>query len=315
MGPVLGSCLGPIAGGFITDYTSWRWAFHATSVAGGAYLLLSCVITRETYVPVLLQRKKKKMLMDRNGDEKRPLRTPYEKTNETVAQMYQRTMCRPFYLLATQPIVQALAAYYGFLYGLIYLLLSSFSELWTAQYRQSLSRGSINYLAPCVGYTAGAVVCMALANRSFAYLKTRNGGVEKPELRIPMMVPAALLVPIGLFWYGWSAEYKLHWIVPDIGIALPLMGSTVIFQCVSAYLLDTFTGTYAASASGAVYVLRGLAGFGFPLFAQQMYSRLGYGWGNSILGFVALIMGFPIPFVLWKYGERLRAASTFIEWS
>jgi hypothetical protein len=126
------------------------------------------------------------------------------------------------------------------------------------------------------------------------------------------MVPASLLVPIGLLWYGWSAEYKTHWIVPDIGIALPLMGATIIFQCVSAYLLDTFP-VYAASANGAVYIVRGLTGFGFPLFSPEMYAKLGYGWGNTLLALLALVIGCPIPFVLWRYGEKLRAASNYAD--
>lgn len=35
MGPVLGSCLGPIVGGFIAEYSTWRWAFYATSITSG----------------------------------------------------------------------------------------------------------------------------------------------------------------------------------------------------------------------------------------------------------------------------------------
>lgn len=57
-------------------------------------------------------------------------------------------------------------------------------------------------------------------------------------------------------------------------MALPFMGATIIFQCCSQYLPDTFPA-YAASANGTVYVVRGFKGFGFP------YEKLGYGWKNS----------------------------------
>jgi hypothetical protein len=70
---------------------------------------------------------------------------------------------------------------------------------------------------------------------------------------------------------------------------------------------------YAASANGAVYIVRGLTGFGFPLFSPEMYAKLGYGWGNTLLALLALVIGCPIPFVLWRYGEKLRAASNYAD--
>lgn len=36
-----------------------------------------------------------------------------------------------------------------------------------------------------------------------------------------------------------------------------------------------------------------------------MYQRLGLGWGNSLLGFIALLL-IPVPFVIMRYGEWLR---------
>ncbi|KAJ6004171.1 hypothetical protein N7522_005816 [Penicillium canescens] len=314
LGPVLGSCLGPLVGGFIADYTTWRWAFWSTSIAAGIFLLLCLIIARETYAPILLLRKKKAIMQEaRQEGEVYDIvwKTPYEKV-ETIGQLHRRTISCSLYFLGTQPIIQALACYYGYLYGIVYLLLSSFSDLWTKRYHMAISTGSLNYIAPCCGYFIGAQICAFGTDRVYRYQVAKNNGVGKPEFRLPIMVPASLLVPIGLLWYGWSAEYKTHWIVPDIGIALPLMGATIIFQCVSAYLLDTFP-VYAASANGAVYIVRGLTGFGFPLFSPEMYATLGCGWGNTLLALLALVIGCPIPFILWRYGERLRAASNYAD--
>ena len=33
--------------------------------------------------------------------------------------------------------------------------------------------------------------------------------------------------------------------------------------------------------------------FGFPLFAPAMYAALGVGWGDTLLAFVAIIVGCP----------------------
>lgn len=320
MGPVVGSCLGPIAGGYITDYTTWRWTLWSTSIGAGIFLVMCFIIDRETYAPVILQRRKDAIVKEvRNSGlgnlEKKGMviyKTPFEKDNESLGQRYRRTLIRPLYFLCTQPIVQTLACYYGYLYGIVYLILASFASLWTNHYHMKLSTGTLNYIAPCCGYLAGATVCALLTDKIYRYQVARNNGVGKPEFRLPIMIPASFLVPIGLFWYGWTAQYQTHWIIPDIGVALPLMGATIVFQGVSAYLMDTYP-TYAASANGTVYILRGLTGFGFPLFSPQMFANLGYGWGNSVLAFIALIIGCPIPFILWRYGERLRAASSYAD--
>lgn len=36
-----------------------------------------------------------------------------------------------------------------------------------------------------------------------------------------------------------------------------------------------------------------------------MYDQLGLGWGNSLLGFIAVGM-IPAAFIILKYGEYLR---------
>ena len=44
---------------------------------------------------------------------------------------------RPFILLFTQPIVQVLALYIGYVYGVLYLVLASFPMVWRQVYDES----------------------------------------------------------------------------------------------------------------------------------------------------------------------------------
>lgn len=76
-----------------------------------------------------------------------------------------------------------------------------------------------------------------------------------------------------------------------------------------AYAIDAYA-MYAASASAAYAFPMNLAWFGFPLLALYMYGRLGYGWGNSVLAFVALGIRVSAPVLLcWiGLGVRRRAA-------
>ena len=78
---------------------------------------------------------------------------------------------------------------------------------------------------------------------------------------------------------------------------------------VITYLVDAFT-IHAASALAANTVLRSIAGALLHLAGPKMYAKLGLGWGNSLLGFVALAM-IPLPYLFYKYGERIRTSPRF----
>lgn len=129
-------------------------------------------------------------------------------------------------------------------------------------------------------------------------------GERKPEYRLIPLEWSSLSLPIGLFLYGWTMQYQVHWIVPLIGSAIYGFGQLAVFLCIMSYLIDAF-GMYAASALAANTVVRSIFGAVLPLAGARMYSVLGYGWGNSLLGFIALAL-VPIPFLLNRYGETLR---------
>lgn len=82
------------------------------------------------------------------------------------------------------------------------------------------------------------------------------------------------------------------------------VGNLICFMAVSIYLVDAYT-TYAASALAANTVMRSIAGAVLPLCGLKMYNQLGLGWGNSLLGFIAIAM-LPIPILILRFGERLR---------
>jgi multidrug resistance protein len=307
LAPLLGPAVGPIAGGFISEKTTWRWVFWATTIADAVIQISGLFFLQETYTPVLLHRKKLKLIKE-TGNEY--LHTEYDYPERTVLRTLQISLSRPFKLLGTQIIVQVLALYMAYLYGIIYLVLTTFPTLWGTVYHESAGIGGLNYISLGCGFFLGTQICAPLQDRIYKALKARNGGVGKPEFRVPLMIPGAILVPVGLFWYGWTAEEQTHWILPNIGAAIFAAGVITGFQCIQTYIVDSYT-RYAASAVGAATVLRSLAGFGFPLFASYMYDSLGYGWGNSLLGFLAIGLGWPAPVLLWLYGEKLRKRSTF----
>ena len=79
---------------------------------------------------------------------------------------------------------------------------------------------------------------------------------------------------------------------------------------INLYLVDTYA-RYSASAIAATKVLQSVTGAVLPLAGPALYNRLGLGWGNSVLGFIALAF-LPVPFLFYRYGERIRNMFTVV---
>ena len=124
------------------------------------------------------------------------------------------------------------------------------------------------------------------------------------------MIPAAVLVPSGLLWFGWSAVAQAHWIMPNLGIGTASVGLVMAFLCMQAYVMDAYP-VYAASAQGALTVFRSLAAFSMPIMAPAMINQWGYGWSSTMLAGIAAVLGVLAPAVLHWKGAALRAMSPY----
>lgn len=126
----------------------------------------------------------------------------------------------------------------------------------------------------------------------------------RPEYRLPLCLLGMIILPIGLFVFGWTAQNRTHWSLPLLGSFLTGLATILCFQTILVYLVDAFI-PYSASATACAVLVRSVLAAIFPLFAQQLYEALGFGWGSSLLAFISMA-GIPVPIILFIYGERLR---------
>ncbi|KAK7444062.1 hypothetical protein VKT23_015459 [Stygiomarasmius scandens] len=305
LAPLVGPSTGPLVGGWIALKSKWQWVFWSVSIADAILQVAGFIFLRETYAPELLKRKARSL---RKATGRMNIRSAFERPDRHWTVVMGRGMVKPIIFLLTEPIVQVFALYMAVLYGVLYLSLTTFVKVFTDQYGENSGIAGIHYLAIALGSTVGGQVGARVLNKVYAHLKARNGGVGTPEMRLPLLMVSATTLPIGLVIYGWTANARVFWLVPDLGVFIYSIGIGGNWTCIQTYLVDNYA-LHAASAIAGVTSFRAFAGFGFPLFADQMYGTLGDGWGNSVLALICLIIGCPAPFIFYRYGPELRAWS------
>lgn len=112
------------------------------------------------------------------------------------------------------------------------VFLTAIPSIFANIYHDKPGIAGLHYVALGVGLTGASQVNARLLDRIYIYLKSKNGGVGEPEFRLrslfsfypdvilihypASMVPASVILPVGLFLAGWSAQHHLHWIATDI---------------------------------------------------------------------------------------------------
>jgi MFS family permease len=165
--PILGPAIGPICGGFIAQYSTWHWGFWATSIASVPVLVAGVLFLEETYAPVLVEQEKRalsKLSTDLTQ------RDQINKASTSPLKNIRDAMVRPPRLLCTQPIIIVMGVYQAYLYGLMYLVLTTFPGMWQERYQQSVSVGGLNYISLGLGYCCGIQVRHLVSRKSYRTL-------------------------------------------------------------------------------------------------------------------------------------------------
>ncbi|KAJ5093378.1 MFS general substrate transporter [Penicillium angulare] len=303
LGPIMGPVVGPLAGSFVCANIGWRWVFWILTIAAGVMLVTTFLCYRETYAPVLLERKAL-ALRKETGNEQ--YRSKFDR-NLPRKQVFYMACVRPLKLLFLSPIVLCMTVFGGISYGYLYLMFTTITAIFEEVYHWPSEMTGLAYLGFGVGCVSGLIVTGQVANK--VAVKHSAQGRFLPESRLGPIVVSCWLLPIGLFWYGWSAEKHIHWIMPLIGTAIFGCGLMSLFLCINTYLVESYI-QFAASVTAANAVMRSLLGAFLPLAGPSMYETLGLGWGNSLLAFIALAFCF-VAVLLKMYGGKIRTHPRF----
>lgn len=307
--PFCGPSLSPVVCGFINLYLYFRWTFHIMTIWTGVLLIAIIIFVPETYAPVCL-RKKAQRVRRETGDDR--YYAPLEKNHPSLLRSIVLSSEKPILLIFRDYMTLMLCLFCGYTLAIVYLFFVSFPYIYRTVWGFNLHQQGLAFLGIIIGMSLTAILTTNYFKKKEEELIKKNGNKPKSEFKFLPLFFGVFVFPTGLMVVGWTSYSHLHWIGPIIGSGILGSGIVLVFNGVFAYTVDAYR-LYAASAMATNTCVRCVMSGVFPLFALQMYERLGIQWASTLLACLGYIL-VPIPFVFYKYGELLRKKSAYT-WS
>jgi len=227
-----------------------------------------CLFAEETYHPVLKRRHLKNA--DPTSSEKPPVKTRV-RTFLTVS------LLRPLEMLFLEPIVSLVCLYVACEFATLFSFFAAVPYVFASVYHFTLEQQGLVFLSIIIGCFLGALTVI-LCNALIYLPQTKKYPPHQtpPEyLLYPAMI-GSIGLPLGLFWFGWTAREDISWVSPAAAIIPFAWGNLCLFVSTIQYIVNIYHASIVASAGSANSLARyGLAG-AFPLFTVQSMSNLPY---------------------------------------
>ncbi|KAG1727260.1 major facilitator superfamily domain-containing protein [Suillus paluster] len=305
--PFIGPVAGPLIAGFINQHLYWEWTYRVQLCWIFAEFLMLAIFVPETYVPVILK-KKARRLRKSTADPK--FYAPLDRREGTLASAILVSCYRPFQLLLFDRMALLLDSWNALLLGILYLAFQAYPIIFEDVHGFNMQMTGLTFIGIGLGMLS-AISTQPFWNRRvpFSLGAAKFDGDPPPETRLIMGQVGAILVPIGLFCLAFTTYPQVHWIAPIIASVPFGSGVYFVFTSTFTYLVTAYR-PIAASAMASNSALRSAFAAAFPLFAGAMYDRLGTVGATALLAGLTTIMA-PLPFVFYRIGARLRKNSPF----
>lgn len=250
----------PVVGSFAVSRQNWRWTQWEMLIFSAFCIILICFST-ESFHPLLQRRLAKK-----RGD---PVDPP-PATSARIGQFLQVGLIRPMHMLITEPISSFICLYVAVNFGILFSFFAAVPYTFSSIYHFSTEQSGLVFLAVTFGCFL-AFFTVLYCNKVW-YL---GQAAKYPPNRIPpehRLYPAmigSIGLPIGMFWYAWTARADISWASPVFAIVPFAWGNLCVFVSTTQYTADAYHGSVVASQASANSLARyGFAG-AFPLFIIQ----------------------------------------------
>ena len=194
--------------------------------------MLHALLCRETYAPALLARKTAKLQKETGNDS---LRSKLDDGLTKKVRM-KRAIVRPIKMLLFSPIVSLMAIYCALVYGVLYLLYTTYTFVFQEIYGFSTGTVGLVYIGSGIGMLIGLFIIGGSSDRLLKRQAAKHDGELKPEYRLLPLMGTCWLIPIGLFIYGWTVQFHEQWAIPLFGTLLFGVGIIAVLICIQVRL-------------------------------------------------------------------------------
>lgn len=312
-----GTGLGPMVSGILVQHLSWRWIFYVQTITCGVVVIALTAFFKETRGSVILRRKVRTLnawydARERAGyvgleelREGHPVqrvrwKVAKEAERDTVYSMIKVSLSRPLQLFFTESVVFWFSLWMAFAWSVLYMTFEALPLVFTTNHGFNAQQNGLVFSTIPVASLIAASVAI------YQDGSTQRSDKE-PEARLYTTCLQSTLLPIGLFWLGWTLFPSIHWIVPTLAVGCITLGIFSVYLAVSNYLADMY-GSYASSAIAAQSFCRNVFAAAIPLFTLPLFRTLTFQGASSLLGGVGIAISL-VPWILVRYGPSIRARS------
>jgi hypothetical protein len=137
-------------------------------------------------------------------------------------------------MLVTEPIVGFLSLYVAFNFGVLYVFFAAVPYVFELVYGFDVEDSGLVFISIGVGCVL-AIPSILLCNSYFYLTRVRishdegKHGVVAPEYRLYPAMMGTFGLPLGLFWFAWTARSDISWASPVVALVPFAWGNMSIF--------------------------------------------------------------------------------------
>lgn len=335
LGPLCGPLLAPILGGVLTETLGWRSALWS-QVIYGVILVTAIVLflpeTLKNLRPVTAEAEEEAVAStlptdekQDNGSGKRPTlsRTSTRQSAKIRAKKYSGILHRWFIDPLTiirhlqEPPVALSVFYASMTFSSLYFLNVSIQQTFAkAPYNYNTLVIGLLYIPNSVGYFIASIfgggwvdkIMKREAQKAGRY-DQRGKLIFRPEDRMRENIwIAAIMYPLALIWYGWTAEKGVNVAAPMIANFFFGIGSMLVFGCLTTMLTE-FMPKQSSHGIALNNFVRNIFSCIAGLVGEPAIVGIGNGWLFTILGLWTLVAGIFTVLAMKKFANRWREAA------
>ncbi|KAE8366520.1 major facilitator superfamily domain-containing protein [Aspergillus caelatus] len=304
-GPILGPILGTLAIERWKTWTATLWLLSGVTAFTTVFIFF--LLPETLYSNILLRRAQR--LRNQTGNPSYQSQADIDTPESNLAIRIVRQTIDDFKLSCMDPVIIFVNMHTMLIYGILYLWFEFFPFVFDGIYHFTAIQQGLAFFGILVGAVVSVIVYVLWLYFSYQPRVAKPDAIVEPEARLVPGQVGAICIPVCLFMFAWTSRESVHWIVPIIGTAFFAPGFYLTFQSILNYLGESYP-RYVASVFAGNTFFRSSFGGALPLAAPRMLQSLGIGWASSTLGFISIAM-VPLPFILERYGKRLRSWSKY----